>query len=128
MIGEFKEKTTWKQYDDTYKSFAEPSIAYPLTDIGIEDIPSYWCFPKKKRKRPAPLSIADFKGLVSHLPVNQQSFTTGINRWKSYFGEHEKLASIFGERTTVEISRKDIFTAVKRGDLEKVLFLCWRRA
>lgn len=123
MILEIKDETTWEQYDDTYKSFAEPSIAYPLTDIDIENFDPFGFARKKRRRPPPPFSIAQFKELVSHLPVELESVDTGINRWKRYFKEHDKLASIFSKQKTITISRADIFSAAKSGDLEKVLFL-----
>lgn len=123
MIQKSNEQTVWKQYDDTYKSFAAPYIPYPLTDIGIENFDPYKYLRKRNNKKPAPLRIIDFKGLIQHLPVQQQSFTTGIHRWREHFNKHGKLASIFGKNLVVEISRADIFSAVKDGDLEKVLFL-----
>ena len=67
-----------------------------------------------------------FKNLIANMPVNEQAFTSNRDTWKKYEGDFPALTgminSVFGDRSSVEISRQDLFDLAEKNRIRDFIF------
>lgn len=67
-----------------------------------------------------------FRNLIANMPVNEQAFTSKRETWEKYTSDFPDLVDlinkVFGQNTTVEISRYDLFHLAENKKIREFIF------
>jgi hypothetical protein len=67
-----------------------------------------------------------FKNLIASMPVNEQAFTSKRETWEKYVEDFpaltDMISSVFGHRSSVEISRQDLFELAEKLRIRDFIF------